>query len=524
MASRTQHAKRNIITSVINKVVTMLAAFVMRTVLITYLGKLYLGLDSLFVSILQILSLAELGISSALVYSMYKPLAENNTPAICALLKLYRNVYRYIGIAIAVLGLGITPFLPLIVKDELPGGINLYALYFINLSNTVLSYLCFSYRTSLFTADQRYSINNNIYTAFKVASTVAQIAAIIIFRDHYYCYYIYSIVLPLTTILKNFFAYWLSKKKYPQYVCEGNVSKEEMSGIKKRVAGMFLYKVSFVFRNSFDSIVLSAFLGLSVLGQYNNYYYVIHAISDVMILVSNSVTASVGNSIVVESKEKNYNDFKKLQLLYMWMSSWLTICILVCLQPFVKMWVGEGMMFNDGIMIIFCVYFFTTHFSRICYVYRQAAGMWWQDRLRPIAETVINLSLNILLVKFIQNPEFKVTGVMFSTIFCILFIDCTWGARTLFKYYFTEEKMSKYMLKLLYCWGLTAISGAICYFTCKAIGFEGVKAIIVNGCIATVVSNVIFGVGSSFLPEFKPSVQFLFKVVGVNKILKKLKK
>ena len=271
MATRTQHARRNIITSVINKLIIMLTNFVMRTVLIKYLGEVYLGLDSLFVSILQILSLTELGISSAMVYSMYKPLAEGDTPTVCALLKLYRTVYRWIALIMTVLGLIITPFLPLIVKKDLPEGMNLYFLFFINLADTVLSYMLFAYRSSLFTADQRYSINNNIYSIFKVGGTALQIVAIIIFRN----YYFYSLVLPLTTIVKNLALYVISNKMYPQYKCEGSVPKEEINNIKKRCAGMFLHKLSFVFRNSLDSIVLSAFLGLAILGKYNSYYYII---------------------------------------------------------------------------------------------------------------------------------------------------------------------------------------------------------------------------------------------------------
>ena len=184
MASRTQHARRNIITSVINKLVIMLTNFIMRTVLIKYLGEVYLGLDSLFVSILQILSLTELGISSAMVYSMYKPLAEDDTATVCALLKLYRTVYRWIALIMTVLGLAITPFLPMIVKKDLPSDVNLYVLFFINLANTVLSYMLFAYRSSLFTADQRYSVNNNIYSIFKVGGTVLQVIAIIIFRNY----------------------------------------------------------------------------------------------------------------------------------------------------------------------------------------------------------------------------------------------------------------------------------------------------------------------------------------------------
>ena len=513
MATRTQHARRNIITSVVNKLVIMLTNFVMRTVLIKYLGEVYLGLDSLFVSILQILSLTELGISSAMVYSMYKPLAENDTPAVCALLKLYRTIYRWIAVIITVLGLAITPFLPLIVKKDLPSDVNLYVLFFINLADTVLSYMLFAYRSSLFTADQRYSTNNNIYSIFKVGGTALQIVAIIVFRN----YYFYSLVLPLTTILKNLALYIISNKMYPEYKCEGSVPKSEIDNIKKRCAGMFLHKLSFVFRNSFDSIVLSAFLGLTILAKYNSYYYIINAISGIMILVSNSVTASVGNSIIVESKEKNYRDFNKLQLLYIGMTTWITVCLVGCTQPFIKLWLGEKMMFEDGIMFIFCIYFFSTHFCRVCHLYRQAAGLWWQDRYRPIVETVVNLGLNILLVRFIG-----VSGVMFSTIFCIVFIEGTWGTRILFKHYFTEEKQSRYMLKLTWSWLLALIGGGICYIICGKIPLSGIPAVIVFGIIGTIISAVVFAAGNFFLPEFKDALEFGLNLVGAKKIMKKL--
>ena len=171
------------------------------------------------------------------------------------------------------------------------------------------------------------------------------------------------------------------------------------------------------------------------------------------------------------------------------------------------------MMFSDGIMVVFCIYFFSTHFSRVCLVYRQAAGLWWQDRLRPIVETVVNLTLNILLVRF-----FGVTGVMFSTIFCIVFIEGTWGASILFKHYFTEEKMASYLLKLLLSWGLTALSCAICYYICQKIALQGIAALIVNGIIASAVSLTIFAVGNSFLPEFRDALAFFLKLSGLKRL------
>ena len=227
----------------------------------------------------------------------------------------------------------------------------------------------------------------------------------------------------------------------------------------------------------------------------------------------------MGNSIVVETKEKNYRDFKKLQLLYMGLTTWITVCLVGCTQPFMKVWLGEKMMFEDGVMIVFCVYFFSTHFVRVCHLYRQAAGLWWQDRYRPIVETVSNLVLNILFVKV-----FGVYGVMFSTIFCMVCIEGTWGTRILFKHYFTEEKQSKYMFKLLWSWLLAAIASAIVYFVCGKINLEGIPAIIVFGIIGSVVSVGVFCAGNCFLPEFKDAFEFGLRLIGAQKIMAKIGK
>ena len=299
---------------------------------------------------------------------------------------------------------------------------------------------------------------------------------------------------------------------YPQYRCAGVVPKSEIDDIKKRVSGMFLHKVGSVFQNSLDSIVISAFLGLTELAKYNSYYYVINAITGIMVLISNSVTASVGNSIVTETKEKNYKDFKKLQLLYMWISSWITVCMVGCLQPFIKLWVGQKMMFGDSIMLIVCIYFFTLQFSRIVLLYHQAAGLWWHDKYRPVVAAVVNLTINILLVKFIG-----VSGVMLSTIFCIVFIECGWGSRTLFKYYFTEEKQSNYIFRLMFYVALTTVSGAVCYFICGKIPLEGIPALVVRGAVSSIIANVVFAAGSSFMPEFKESIAFALRLAGIKK-------
>ena len=152
---RTKNAARNIVFGGIQETVNMLFPFVIRSVMLHYLGTQYLGLNGLFKSLLMFLNLAELGVGSAMGFSMYKPIAEDDTPAICALLRLYRTLYRIIGLAIAAVGLLIIPVLHILIRDDLPAGMNLYGLYLMNLGNTVLTYWLFAYKGSLLQAHQR---------------------------------------------------------------------------------------------------------------------------------------------------------------------------------------------------------------------------------------------------------------------------------------------------------------------------------------------------------------------------------
>ena len=125
---RTKNASRNIFFGVILKTYQILVPFLMRTAMIYLMGVQYLGLNSLFTSVLQVLNLAELGVGSAMVYSMYKPIAEDDDTTICALMKLYRTYYRVIGLVIAVVGCALTPFIPHLIKSDVPAGINIYIL------------------------------------------------------------------------------------------------------------------------------------------------------------------------------------------------------------------------------------------------------------------------------------------------------------------------------------------------------------------------------------------------------------
>ncbi|MFR5992244.1 MAG: lipopolysaccharide biosynthesis protein [Mediterraneibacter faecis] len=335
---KTKNARRNILFGILNKVITMFLPFVVRSVIIYALSAEYLGLNSLFSSILQVLNLTELGFSSAMVYSMYKPIAENDDETICALLNFYRKIYFIIGCIVLSLGLLLLPFLDKLINGDVPDNINIYILYLCYLVNTVLSYMMFAYRSSLLNAHQRTDVISNINTITLGSMYFLQIIVLIATKN----YYTYVLMMPAFTILNNLIVAGVSRKYYPQYECKGELDSTLISGIKKQTVGLMVNKICAVSRNSLDNIFVSTFLGLAATAMYGNYYYIMNAIIAILMVVSNGLLAGVGNSIVTESPEKNYSDLNKINFVYMWFAGWCTICLICLYQPFMKLWVGKN--------------------------------------------------------------------------------------------------------------------------------------------------------------------------------------
>jgi hypothetical protein len=262
----------------VNRIVKLLIPFLLRTLIIFEIGIEYLGLDGLFVSVLQVLNIAELGFSSAIVFSMYKPLADKDTKTICALLLFYKKSYHFIGYIVLVLGLIIIPFLPKLVAGSIPTDINIYILYAIYLGNAVLGYFFYAYNNSLLIADQRNDVLSNLDSMLQILKCIIQIFLVFFLHD----YYAYIIVLPIFTVINNLLVKYITSKNYPMYICAGELAKDLSLDIKKRVAGLMIYRFCSVSRNGFDNMFLSAYLGLSTVAIYNNYYLVLTGLTSVM--------------------------------------------------------------------------------------------------------------------------------------------------------------------------------------------------------------------------------------------------
>ena len=502
---RTRNAKRNIAFGLVNKIVTLLFPFVIRMVMIRNMGAEYLGLSSLFQSILHVLNITELGFSSAVVYSMYKPIAEDDTDTLCAILNFYRKVYFAIGLIIAALGILLLPFLPRLIHGSYPPDINIYVLYLVYLSATVVSYLLFAYKNSLINAYQRADVISNINTMVHLAVYTAQFVLVVATRNYYW----YALMLVIAAVVQNLCTEIASRRLFPEILCRGMPSSAIKKEINVKVKGLLINKLCQVSRNSFDSIFMSAFLGLVHTAIYNNYYYIMSAVIAVLGIVEPAILAGVGNSIVTESQQKNYADMKKFNFIYMWLSGWCTVCLICLYQPFTELAFGKDMMFPFPVVVLFCAYFYVLKMGDIRSVYSDARGLWWENRWRAVAEAAANLVLNFVLGKF-----FGVPGIVAATLISLFLINFVWGSTIIYKHYFTEIRISEYYLLHLFYAAVTAVACVACWFICSLVPFTGVVGCVIRFVLCAVISNIFYLLCYSRTPMFDSTKTWMLSIRG----------
>lgn len=506
---RVKNSKRNVFFGLINKSVMLILPFIIRTLILKFLSSEYVGLSSLFTSVLSVLNLTELGFGSALVFSMYKPLVEDDTDTIRALLNFFRKVYRIIGCLVIAIGLCLLPFIKLFIFGDVPSGMNVYILFGIYIFDASLSYFVFPQSTCVFSSQQRNDIESNILTSVYTVMYICQIIVLCVFKDveAHITYYVYIILQPVFNIILNVAKGITAKKLYPEFYCKGQPSKELVSDIKGRVKALFGHKLGTVVLYSLDSIVVSAFLGLSELAVFNNYYMIHASVLGLLQVGYNAVKAGIGNSMVTDDKEKNYTDFKKLTFMNSCIVGWCTICLLCLYNRFMYFWVGgdTSLIYDVKIVIALCVYFYLNSMRWIVLTYKDAAGVWKEDAVKPYVESAVNLIFNIILI---QTP-LKVTGVIISSVIAVACVSAPWETSVLFKSYFKKKTFEHYLWYFIY----TAVNVAIAvgtYFVCRLLapGYE-VKDFIIRVLVLIVLPAAAYALIYFKKKEFKQCAQSL---------------
>jgi len=469
--SRISNSVKNISFSLANKIINLLLAFVSRSIFIYCLGIEYLGIQGLFSDILTMLSLADLGFGAAMTFSMYKPLAENDTTKLAALSSFYRTVYRSIASIISIIGIALIPFLKYLVNTdtEIPYLTLYYVLY---LANTVASYLVV-YKTSILSADQKEYIITKYTSVFSVICTVVSCVFLLITKN----FVVYLCIQVLFTYLRNFSVSHKAEKMYP-YINEKNIlSSSEKKNLFKIIGSGFIYKVTGVVLSGTDNTLISVIVGTAAVGYYSNYTIVSNQLTGFINIIFYSLTASLGNLVVQEGKKKRFEIFNVIQSISMVISSFCAICLLFLQEDFVRVWLGEEYMLDTLVLVAIVVNLYFTIALYPLRVYRDATGLYQKTKIIMLMTAVVNIFLSILLGK-----KIGLAGILFATSISRVVTYFWYEPIVLFKEHFDKSS--------LYYFGeigksilVICFISAIEHFVCGFITVTGWLTLILKGCV-----------------------------------------
>jgi len=506
---RTENSAKNILTSWGGQILMLLLKLVARNIFVSVLSEEYLGVNGLFSNILSMLSLAELGIGTAIIYSLYKPIEQNDTKNIAAIMQFYKKVYLTVGVFVAVIGTALTPFLSIFIKD-MPDIKYLQLIYILFVMDSAVSYF-FSYKATYVEANQKNYIVTIIKNTGTLVLTGLQIAVLLITKN----FILYIAMQAIMTLVSNTAISMIADKMYPVLKSpeKQKMDPEILKKIKQNTGAMVFHKAGGIIVFSTSSIVLSKWVGLAEVGLYSNYCMIISSIEKLLEMVFSAITASVGNLAVATNEKKTKEVFDVAYFTAFWLYSFCGICLLNLINPFIAMWVGEEYLVSMPIVIVFIANFYIKGMRKPTLSFNNAMGIFWYNRYMPIFESGINIVVSIILAK-----NFGMIGVFIGTLISSI-TTCVWNEPyVLFKYGFKQSVRSYFDKYLKYL----IIMVALCfgsYFICNLVTVTGILGMANKLVICLIVPNVVVIIMFYKTFEFKYLKDICFGLV--KKMLKK---
>ena len=489
---RTLNSLKNTVSNISNSLLLNLLRFVSRIVFVKVLSEVYLGVNGLLANVLGLLALAELGIGTAISYSLYKPLAEKKENKILSLMKFYRKAYHIIAIVVLILGLILLPFLPWFIKDT-TGIENLTLIYLIFLGNMVIGYL-FSYKRTLITADQKNYKIVPIIMFFNFLTTLLQIAVLIILKD----YISYLLIQTLCILLENITVNIYINRNYPYLANLKNalpIEQKELDEIKINIKSLMLHRIGNYVLTATDNIVISKFIGIVTVGIYSNYVLIHSAISNFIYMFVSNITASFGNLIAEGDKEKRYSVFKELNFVTFCLYGVSAITLLFVFNPFIELVFGVKFVLPIIVVLVIIINYYLVGINQVPIVVQSAAGVYKYDRFVPIIEAILNLIISIVLAQY-----FGILGVLFGTLISYL-LPLFIKPFVVFKYVF-ERSVLLYFRSFIKQLLVLIISGCVVWIL-TLISFDSlVVTVLYNFAVSIIVPTIIITMVYRYTDEF----------------------
>ncbi|ENQ3078077.1 lipopolysaccharide biosynthesis protein [Bacillus sp. WLY-B-L8] len=501
---RVRNSIINISAGIGSQVIITILSFVSRTMFITYLGVEYLGVNGLFTNVLGMLSLAEAGIGSAIIYNLYKPVADNDEERINVLMKFYKKAYMVIALIVLLLGLALLPFLGYIAKDAKVE--NIHVIYIIFLLNTASSYL-FSYKSSFLNVCQKGYIVTGVYSISSIVSTCIKLG-ILYFTHSYILYLIIDIVITITTAAGLAV---MVDKMYP-FLKNKTASKlddETKSNIVKNVKALILHNIGGYAVFGTDNMLIAFFVSVKAVGLYSNYYMLINICRTFINQVFDNMNHSVGNLVAKESDDKIYSVFKVTMFCNFWIYSFFTISLYVLMEPFITLWIGSKFIMDTSVLIILIINFYVSGMRRSISMVKTTSGIFHEDRYAPFLEATVNLGISIILVQYMG-----ITGVFIGTLISTLAVPFWIAPYLVYKKVF-HQPVRNYFLKYAYYAAIGIGTCLITSFVCSLISYGGFLQLIVRVVVCLIIPNILYTLIFYKTDEFKYLFGIVKKIIGM---------
>ncbi len=507
--NRSRNSIRNIVFGIGGQLLNILMSFAMRTVFIRALDKVYLGVNGLFTNILMVFSLADLGVGTAIIYALYKPIAENDTKKIQALMKLYQKAYTIIGFVIVALGLILMPFTETFAKTDqnIP---QLKLIFMIFVINTASTYF-FSYKGTLITANQKHYIVSAVVYATSILCYAIQIVIMQLTRN-----YILTLSIQVgTNMLQSIITMVIANRMYPFIRGKNNsaLTRHEKRRIFQSMRSLMFYRTGQVIINGTDSIIISSFVGIVEAGVFSNYALLTTTVKNLLQQVFTAISASIGNLAVMESDSRKYQIYNVVYFGNFWMFGFAACCFFSLFQPFVRIWAGKDNLLTMAQMFFIVLNFYLIGMRNVNLVFRDAMGVFREGRYIPVASAIVNVGVSIFTAL-----KLGLVGAFVGTTISMLTTLVWMEPVVLFKYGFKRSPLP-YFLKYAMYFASAAAACALTYFATSYLPVRGLIGFILKALITFTVPNLVFFILYGRTYEFK----FIYsKVKGM--LFKKFKR
>ena len=480
--TRTQNSIRNVRTGAIVQFINKIMAFFVRTVFIKTLNTEYLGLNGLFTNILTMLAFSELGIGTAIIYSMYKPIAEDNREKIKSLLNLYKKCYFLIGLVIATIGICVIPFMRFFIKETPDVKENIVFIYLLFLTNTATSYF-FTYKRSIITAFQKQSIINNIESVFVFIKSILEVLFLIITHN----YIIYLFISIGINFLCNLYISKEAEKLYPFIIEKNiqNIDKSEKKSIFKNVKSLVVYKFGAVVLEGTDNILISSLINVNMVGLCSNYTLIIQAVKGVITTALNGIIASIGNLNATNDKNRKESILYELTFVYYIIYSFCCSFFITLLNPFIKIWLGDNFLLDFSVSIALACSFFIDGMRNPGFIYRTTLGLFSKGKITPYIASIVNILTSIVLCKMVG-----VAGIFIGTCLAQLSSYVWIDPYLIYRYEF-EKSPFKYYKKIVIYYITFVLIIISSIFITSLFNYNGIIGLVVKAILTGMVFAII---------------------------------